>query len=132
MGATICILIWKIKLIDILENVQSRATKSVPELSSLTCEESLRKIDFRTLAYRRIRGDMIETYKILTGKYNPEVSNFNYEKIHIQEVINIKSSKIDPDWMSESIRSVWEQWIRGIVYQQMLWKQRRSEHSRED
>jgi hypothetical protein len=29
-----------------------------------------------TLAYRRIRGDMIELFKILTGKYDPEVSDF--------------------------------------------------------
>ena len=33
--------------------------------------------------------------------------SLKYEKIHIQEVINIKSSKVDPDWMSENIRSVW-------------------------
>ena len=59
-----------------LENVQRRATKSIPGLSSLSYEERLRKIKIPTLAYRRIGGDMIETYKILTGKYDPEVSNF--------------------------------------------------------
>ena len=64
------------KHIDMLENVQCRATKSIPGLSSLSYEERLRKIKIPTLAYRRIRGDMIETYKILTGKYDPEVSNF--------------------------------------------------------
>ena len=64
------------KHIDLLENVQRRATKSVPGLSKLTYEERLRKIGLPTLAYRRIRGDMIETYKILSQKYDPEVSNF--------------------------------------------------------
>ena len=64
------------KHIDKLENVQRRATKLVPGLSKLTYEEGLRKIGLPTLAYRRIRGDMIETYKILTQKYDPEVSNF--------------------------------------------------------
>ena len=61
------------KHIDLLENVQRRATKSVPGLSKLTYEERLRKIGLPTLAYRRISGDMIETYKILSQKYDPEV-----------------------------------------------------------
>ena len=64
------------KHIDLLENVQCTATKSVPGLSDLTYEERLRKIGIPTLAYRRIWGHMIETYKILTQKYDPEVSNF--------------------------------------------------------
>ena len=64
------------KHIDMLENVQRRATKSIPGLSNLSYEERLRKINIPTLAYRRSRGDMIETYKILTGKYDPEVSKF--------------------------------------------------------
>jgi hypothetical protein len=38
--------------------------------------ERLQKLKLPTLAYRRIRGDMIELFKILTGKYDPEVSNF--------------------------------------------------------
>ena len=58
------------------ENVQRRATKSIPGLSGLSYEERLRKTNIPTLAYRRIRGDMIETYKILTEKYDPEVNNF--------------------------------------------------------
>ena len=64
------------KHIDMLENVQRRATKSIPGLSNLSYEERLRKINIPTLAYRRIRGDMVETYKILSEKYDPEVSNF--------------------------------------------------------
>ena len=55
-----------------LENVQRRATKSIPGLSNLSYEKRLRKINIPTLAYRR----SIETYKLLTGKYDPEVSKF--------------------------------------------------------
>jgi hypothetical protein len=29
-----------------------------------------------SIAYRRIRGDMIETYKIINEKYDPEASSF--------------------------------------------------------
>jgi len=28
------------------------------------------------MAYRRIKGDMIETYKIINEKYDPEASSF--------------------------------------------------------
>ena len=68
------------ELINIIENVQRRATKQVPELRDLSYEERLRKINFPTMAYRRLRGDMIETYKILTKKYDcklPHVLNLN-------------------------------------------------------
>jgi hypothetical protein len=34
------------------------------------------KLKLPTIAYRRIRGDMIETYKIINEKYDPEASSF--------------------------------------------------------
>ena len=64
------------KHIESIENVQRRASKQIPGLSHLSYEERLRKIKLPTLAYRRSRGDMIELYKILTGKYDEDVSNF--------------------------------------------------------
>ena len=32
-----------------------------------------KKLRLPTLTYRRLRGDLIETYKILTNKYDPEI-----------------------------------------------------------
>lgn len=58
------------KDIEIVENVQRRATRMVPGLEGLSYEERLKKLNLPTLAYRRARGDMIETYKILTDKYD--------------------------------------------------------------
>jgi hypothetical protein len=60
----------------ILENVQRRATKLIPGMSDLTYPERLQKLKLPTLKYRRIRGDMIEMYKILTTKYDVSVSSF--------------------------------------------------------
>ena len=55
-------------LIELIENVQRRATKTVPGLKDLSYEERLRKLKLPTLIYRRIRGDMITVYKF----FNPE------------------------------------------------------------
>ena len=63
-----------VKHIVMLENVQKRATKLIPGMKDLSYEERL-KMDLPTLSYRRIRGDLIETYQILTGKYDPNVSS---------------------------------------------------------
>ena len=53
--------------IEILEKVQMRAVMMITNLTG-TYEERLSKLGMRTLQDRRLRGDMIETYKILTGK----------------------------------------------------------------
>ena len=61
-------LIWSPRFIrqsKKIENVQRRATKIVPCLKNLSYEERLRKIRLPTLKYRRLRGDMLNVYKIL-------------------------------------------------------------------
>jgi hypothetical protein len=72
-----CVQVWsphKKRDIDLLERVQRRATKIVPALRNLPYEERLRRLNLTTLEERRVRGDMIETYKLLTGKedINPD------------------------------------------------------------
>jgi hypothetical protein len=51
-----------------LESIQRRATKLMPSCRGLGYEDRLKKIGISTLKERRKRGDMILTYKILTGK----------------------------------------------------------------
>ena len=51
------------KLVDMLENVQKRATKLVDGFCALEYEERLRRLELPTLVYRRARGDMIEAFK---------------------------------------------------------------------
>ena len=63
-------------LIEKLEKVQKRATKLVFTVKSLNYEERLRKLNLPTLKFRRIRGDMIEVYKIFNGKYDEEVTSW--------------------------------------------------------
>ena len=63
---------YKKKYIDKIESVQ----KQIPGFNNLSYPERLKKIKVPTMAYRRIRGDMIETYKIINEKYDPEASSF--------------------------------------------------------
>jgi len=63
-------------LIEKFEKVQKRATKLVFTVKKLCYEERLRKLKLPTLKYRRIRGDMIELYKIFAGKYDSEITEW--------------------------------------------------------
>jgi len=56
-----------------------RATKLVLTVKHLTYKERLRQLKLPTLKYRHTRGDMIEVFKILTGKYDSNVT-FSFEK----------------------------------------------------
>ena len=67
---------YKEKYNELIEGVQRRATRQLPGYKDLPYEERLKLLKLPTLKYRRIRGDMIETYKIMSEKYDPEVSNF--------------------------------------------------------
>ena len=60
--------------IDMIENVQKRATKQIPGMKNVSYEERLRKLELPTLSYRWLKGDMIEVYKIIQGHYDPEAS----------------------------------------------------------
>ncbi len=67
----------KMKHIEMLESVQRRATKQLPGFGHLSYADRLKKLELPTLSYHRLRGDLIETYKMLSGEdYDNEVANF--------------------------------------------------------
>jgi len=61
---------FKVGLIKDLESVQKRATKMVKECNSLSYVDRLKYLCLPTLKFRRLRGDMIEVFKITTGYYD--------------------------------------------------------------
>ena len=70
-----CPEVWSpylIKDTSVLEKVQRRATKLVPECRHLSYEERLDYLGLFPLIDRRLRGDMITTYKILNGFINAD------------------------------------------------------------
>ena len=52
-----------------MENAQRRATKLAPALRDLYYVDRINALDLLSLYYRRARGDMIETYKPMSGIY---------------------------------------------------------------
>ena len=51
--------------ITLIENVQRRATRFVPDINKLEYQERLEALNLHTLQYRRFCADMIETFKPL-------------------------------------------------------------------
>ena len=71
---------------EALERVQRRAIGMVSNLRGRTYEERLGEVGLLSLTDRRERGDMITTYKILSGK----------EKVDPALISNMSSC--DPAW----------------------------------
>ena len=66
---------YKEKDIKHIEQVQRNFTKHILGTKNLNYEERLNKLKLPSLAYRRLRGDLIETYKILHKKYDSKTTN---------------------------------------------------------
>ena len=66
---------YKVKHITDIEDVQRRATNFIPEIKKICYPERLKKLNLPTLAYRRIRGQMIEVYKIINNTHDSKVSD---------------------------------------------------------
>ena len=73
-----CVQAWcpyLIKDIELLENVQRRATKMIDGFRYMNYEERLKETGLTTLTKRRRRGDLIETFKLIKG-----ISQVDYNK----------------------------------------------------
>ena len=57
-----------------LERIQRRATKMIPNLRHIPYEERLEKTKLFPLEWRRMRGDLIETFKIFNRINNTHIN----------------------------------------------------------
>ena len=56
---------WTALDIDRIESVQERALRMVPGLANLTYKEKLKELNLQSLEERRIRGDVIQSLRII-------------------------------------------------------------------
>jgi ribonucleases P/MRP protein subunit RPP40 len=74
-----CVLAWNPYLrkdIDCLESIQRRATKIVSSICSRQYQERLEILGLSSLEKRRLRGDLIEMFKILTRRERVDYRQF--------------------------------------------------------
>ena len=129
----------KIKDIEKLEGVQRRATKLLPGLRDLSYQDRLRQLQLPSLAYRRARGDMIETYKIITEKYDieaiPNIQRANPDlatRGHTYKLAKIRSTtKTRTNFFTNRIVDPWNNLPQNIVSAPTLnsFKNRLDNHS---
>ena len=65
---------YRTGLICDIERVQKRATNMIKVCKGLPYKERLKFLNLPTLKFRRVRGDMIEVYKILSGVHNSNIA----------------------------------------------------------
>ena len=78
-GLEFCVQAWSPyfkKDIDCMEKVQCTTTKMVYDFRNLKYEEKLERLNLFLLQYRRMRGDLVETYEIIFGLEDVNSSQF--------------------------------------------------------
>jgi ribonuclease P/MRP protein subunit RPP40 len=58
---------YRLAYIEDLEKVQMRATKLIHKIKKMPYAERLKRLKLPTMKYRRLRGDTIETFKVVHG-----------------------------------------------------------------
>ena len=109
------------KDIEEVETVQRRATKMLACTKNMNYEERLRFLDLPTLVYRRHRGDMILTFAMINGLYDPDViptfvmrngGNRGHSKmIYIQR----SNTEIRANSFSRRVAPVWNSLTEKVV-----------------
>ena len=121
------------KHINMLENVQERATRLVDGLHNVDYPNRLQFLDLPTLAYRRARGDMIELWKhfhTYEQSTFPSRSNPDHE---LYDDTSYNYSTTSPRMgfeESSEIHSITGLWTYGIDYQRRSQNPRASTISR--
>ena len=111
---------WK-KDKDLLEEIQRRATKMIPDLKDKSYVERLKALKLPSLYYRRARGDMIECFKYLSGIYEVNtdflvLADSGYTRGHSRKLKKLSSKKsCRSNFFSRRIVNAWNSLPDSVV-----------------
>ena len=105
-----------------LERVQRRLTKMIPSLRNKPYEERLKELDLFPLQHRRLRGDLIQVFKIIRGIDNMDctkyfsVDNSNYTRGNGCKIIGKSfSSNESKHFFFNRIVNLWNGLPRDVI-----------------
>ena len=96
-----------------LENVQRRFTRLIDGIGTLPYSERLKALQITTLAERRVRGDLIEAFKIVNGlvEYGEDIFMFSRARDKIVSNLSMNANrnvrKISNNFISERVINYW-------------------------
>ena len=64
--------------VEALEKVQKRSLRMITDTGPLSYENKLQKLNLQSLESRRLRGDLLETFKYLNGFNNVDAQLFTF------------------------------------------------------
>ena len=106
----------------LLESVQRKGSKAVTGLNNHPYEERLQHLGLFPLEYRRLRGDLIYTWKILRGDLGVELKNFfevittNNTRGHQHKLYKTRRLRIDPAiTLSTRVTNAWNNLPAEVV-----------------
>ena len=114
---------YKVGSIALIERVQKRATKMISSCKKMRYIDRLKYLNLPTMKFRRLRGDMIETYKILNGFYDTDdvVPSLPRNYDSRTRGNSLKLLHMRPNLILESILFLLELWVHGMHYQIVLY-----------
>ena len=98
---------WAV-ILDI-EKVQRKFTRLINDIGTLTYGARLMSLNLTTLAERRMRGDLIETFKITRGfvNYGQKFFNMSRSNLNIISQVTKTTSSARKDFFSERVIKYW-------------------------
>ena len=108
-------------LMQEVENVQKRATKLIGRLKNKPYPDRLRELKLPSLRFRRLRGDMIDTFKYITGIYDttrPHLDTYTGREVRGHSLKLSKHQvrlKVRSGFFAERIVSHWNSLPEAVV-----------------
>ena len=88
----------------LLEQVQRRATRLIPEVRNLPYHLRLKHLGLTTLELRRIRGDMLQVYKFLSDR--DPLTSCSYLKVQSNSRVRGHCKKLEKPFARLDIRKL--------------------------